>query len=56
MTIYTVLYDLWCSSCQSLVACWLDLKKLPADDLIVQCPLCGQVLKTHVELQVEVVE
>jgi hypothetical protein len=56
MRTYTVLYDLWCSSCQNLVACWLDLKKLPADDLIVQCPLCGQVLKTHVELQVEVVE
>lgn len=56
MRTYTVLYDVWCSSCQSFVACWLDLKKLPVDDLVVQCPVCGQMLKVHLELYVEVVE
>lgn len=56
MKTYTVLYDLWCSSCKDLIACWLDLKNLLADDPIAQCPICGRVIKAHSELKVEVVE
>lgn len=56
MRTYTVLCDLWCVSCQAFVACRLELKKLPVDDVVVSCPQCGQVLKVQVTLDAEVVE